>query len=580
MVHLCCGVVIASNLATIDVRRQRLALLFSRVGLTMAVFFGPYSLWMGRTLNTAYIATCAGLLLCAIAYAGRRPTSNAPALVFSFAANSVLLVGMWNSGGAESAAVAWLPVGFVLLGLLLPLRAAVPAGVLYTAAIATTVWYAPIMPVVERTSIDTFVDLMGASLSMAFLAYIFLQHQRGAELALQALVDDLTAEVDARTAAEQEATLASRVKSRFLATVSHELRTPLNGVIGMADLLAQTRLTDEQREMVTLIDHSGDLLNRVIDDTLTFTAMEAEGADLHPSAVSLRHILRETTVLLSAAAKARGRDHVPDVRGHVDAAVPEWVSADGDRLQQILYNLGGNALKFTEAGTVTLAIRCAEHGIELRVTDQGPGIPTQQVERIFEAFVQLDDSNRRKHGGAGLGLAIVHGLVDAMQGTIAVESVMGEGSTFIVTLPLPATENPHLASPDTAAQAQPSGTVLVVEDNAINARVVGAMLDSFGLGWAHAISGREALNLAREQDWGLVLTDLQMPEMDGIDTARALRQQGYSGPILALTADALPEDRQRCLDAGMQDHLSKPLRRVALQRALTQWMPEHSGVDI
>ncbi|MGC6514483.1 MAG: ATP-binding protein [Myxococcota bacterium] len=580
MAQLCCGVVIASNLATIDARRQRLALLFSRVGLTMAVFFGPYSLWMGRTLNTAYIATCAALLLCAIVYAGRRPTSNAPALVFSFAANSVLLVGMWNSGGAESAAVAWLPVGFVLLGLLLPLRAAVPAGVLYTAAIAATVWYAPIMPVVERTSIDTFVDLMGASLSMAFLAYIFLQHQRGSELALQALVDDLTAEVDARTAAEQEATLASRVKSRFLATVSHELRTPLNGVIGMADLLAQTCLTDEQREMVTLIDHSGDLLNRVIDDTLTFTAMEAEGADLHPSAVSLRHILRETTVLLSAAAKARGRNQVPDVRGHVDAAVPEWVIADGDRLQQILYNLGGNALKFTEAGAVTLAIQRAEHGIELRVTDQGPGIPPTQVERIFEAFVQLDDSDRRKHGGAGLGLAIVHGLVDAMQGTIAVESVMGEGSTFIVTLPLPATEDPHLATPDAAAHAQPSGTVLVVEDNAINARVVGAMLDSFGLGWAHAISGREALNLAQEQDWGLVLTDLQMPEMDGIDTARALRQQGYTGPILALTADALPEDRQRCLDAGMQDHLSKPLRRVALQRALTQWLPERSGVDI
>ena len=554
-------------------RRKQLTRRFSTIALGITGFFGPYSYLNGRVQNSLVIGCCALLLLGMRFWVGRRPHSGVPPLVISVACQVGVMVGMWHSGGVESAAIMWIPLSFLLAALLLEARQAIVLFVLSMIGMMGMVYLADAAPVVERTFVDTLVDIVGAMTGVAFLSMVFIRSQRLTERRLERTVQRLEAEVEARTRAEHEALGAARAKSRFLATVSHELRTPLNGVLGMSELLARTDLSREQKEMLDTVQRSGDLLLRVINDTLTFSAVEAEGTELLARPFSLRKLMADVVASLRAAAPAS-----IEVETAISDEVGDVVSGDPDRLRQILLNLGTNAVKFTEQGRVRVELRCEDDRQLFIVEDNGPGIATADLERIFDAFVQLDDTAGRRHGGAGLGLSIVHGLVTAMDGDIQVRSQVGEGTRFEVRLALPEAElQTEMVIPSVVPELPVEGRrVLVVEDNPVNAHVVGALLDSLGVDWRHVDGGEAALQALDTDHWSLILMDLQMPGMDGLEATRRIRATGFAAPIVALTADAMPEDAARCLAAGMQAHLGKPVRRAQLKELLQRF----SGADL
>lgn len=554
-------------------RRSHLTRWFSTIALGITGFFAPYSYLNGRTQNSVVIGLCALLLIGMRFWIGRRPQSNLPPLVITVACQVGVMLGMWNSGGVESAAIMWIPLSFLLAALLLEARQAMVLFVLCIGGMTGMVYFADLAPVVARTDVDTLVDIVGAMLGTAFLSVMFIRSQRLNERRLERTVQRLEAEVEARTRAEHEALGAARAKSRFLATVSHELRTPLNGVLGMSELLARTAMSRDQKEMLDTVQRSGDLLLRVINDTLTFSAVEAEGAELVARPFSLRKLMADVVASLRAAAPAS-----IEVVTAISDEVADVASGDPDRLRQILLNLGTNAVKFTEQGRVRVELRCEEERQLFIVEDNGPGIAPSDLDRIFDAFVQLDDTAGRRHGGTGLGLSIVHGLVTAMDGEIEVRSEVGEGTRFEVRLALPEAElQTESVIPSPVSEIPVEGRrVLVVEDNPVNALVVGALLDSLGVDWLHVDGGEAALQALDTDHWSLILMDLQMPGMDGLEATRRIRATGFAAPIVALTADAMPEDAARCLAAGMQAHIGKPVRRAQLEDVLQRF----SGADL
>ena len=557
-----------SRLATHHAARERpqLTRTFGLIALVMAAFFVPFALWNGRHANAVFFATGAVILL-GMQWLGRRnPNSTWPALGTTIVCVAVLLLGPWQSGGVESAAVAWIPACFALAVLLLPRKQALCVGAGVLATVGGMVACADLAPVVPRSSVDTAVDLFGASITTALLSYVFLQSQRTYERDLARTVVELENEVAARGQAELHALAAAQTKARFLATVGHELRTPLNGVMGMTQLLGTTQLSPDQRKMLEALSHSGDLLVRLIEDTLTFTALEAGQTRLRCQPFSIHDTVVEVVTLLDAS--AGDRVHVEAV---CSPRVPAVVEGDPDRVRQVLLNLGDNAIKFTGEGTVTISLDRADDGVRLTVRDRGPGIQVDQHERIFEAFVQLDDSDRRQHGGAGLGLAVVKGLVTAMGGGLEVESAPGDGTTVHVYLPLGTPVSTTDGCPAACCGELPRLRVLLVEDNPVSAAILGRMFDALGVSWTHCSDSAHALTTAFTQPFDLVLMDLQMPQLDGLATARELRFRGLTAPIVALTADASPGDRTRCFAAGMQDYLPKPVRFATLEALLHRW---------
>ena len=549
-------------------RRRQFTQWFATVALGIMCFFGPYSYLQGRTQTSAVIAICGLLLLGMRIWIGRRPQSVLPPLLLTVACQVALMVGMWNSGGVESASIVWIPLSFLLAALLLEARQAIVLFVLCIVGMMGMVHFSDAAPVVERTGLDSIVDVVGAMAGTAFLSLVFIRSQRLAERRLERIVQRLEAEVEARTRAEHEALGAARAKSRFLATVSHELRTPLNGVLGMSELLGRTDMTPEQRGMLETVQRSGDLLVRVINDTLTFSAVEAGGAELMIRPMSLQNMVADVVASLQATAPAS-----VEVVSTIADDADDGVLGDADRLRQVMLNLGTNAVKFSGQGQVRLELRRDGDRQLLVVDDSGPGIAADDLERIFDAFVQLDDTAGRRHGGTGLGLSIVHGLVKAMGGDIQVRSEMGVGTRFEVRLSLPLAD---VEMRDASSELSSDGRVedcrvLVVEDNPVNAYVVGALLDSLGVSWHHADGGEAALQALDSAAWSVVLMDLQMPGMDGLEATRRIRATGFGAPIVALTADAMPEDAARCLAAGMQAHLGKPVRRAQLEKMLHRW---------
>ena len=384
----------------------------------------------------------------------------------------------------------------------------------------------------------------------------------------------------ARTAAE----CASRAKSAFLANMSHEIRTPMNGVLGMADLLRQTPLSAEQRELATTIRESGEALLELLNEILDLAKVEAGKLELRLAPVSLSAQLQEVERLFRARAVEKGID----LRLRALPQGPLLVSADELRLRQILVNLVSNAVKFTDHGEVHIGLEIEARGQEhlvahVTVTDTGIGISPADQARLFEVFTQGEDNVASRRGGSGLGLAISRRLAELMGGNVTLTSQEGEGSTF--TLSVPFVRATALESP-AAKELEPgpaSARILVVEDNPVNRRVLELMLEKLGCDSTLVTSGEEALTIAATHTFDLILIDWQMPGMDGIATAQALNQRWTDKervPIIAITANAMQGDREICLAAGMADYLTKPIDLANLSAAIERWAPSTSASPV
>lgn len=379
---------------------------------------------------------------------------------------------------------------------------------------------------------------------------------------------------------------AERAKGEFLAAMSHEIRTPMNGILGFAEILVEAPgLPDDSKDHARTILASSQALLRILDDVLDYSSMEEGHLRIHRTSFSPGAVVMGTRALLAAQAARKGLSlHV-----HAFNDIPDIVEGDAGRLRQILLNLGGNAIKFTEQGEASISIRRCENApvshdvvLEFIVRDTGAGIPEEQLNRIFEPFAQGDSALARKHGGTGLGLSISRRLAELMGGMLTVESKVGEGTQFIARLPfhIPARpvadprETPRIDLQTALAQNHPLD-ILVVEDDAVNLKLVVTLLRKLGYNPRSARNGREAVSAAQDHHPDCILMDLQMPEMDGLEATQKIRnlERNFGQPhsyIVAITANVVAEDRQRCLDIGMDAYLNKPIKRKELVDALVE----------
>jgi PAS domain S-box-containing protein len=380
--------------------------------------------------------------------------------------------------------------------------------------------------------------------------------------------------------ARDVAETASRAKSQFLANMSHEIRTPMNGVLGMAELLLGTGLDERQASYAQMIQRSGQSLLAILNDILDFSKIEAGRFELDPVDFDLYELVGDVTELFAERARAKGLK----LDFAVDAGVPEVLYGDRVRVNQVLTNLVSNAVKFTTQGSVSIAVQLAQdtkHEVLLRfvVTDTGIGVAPSSQDKLFQAFSQADGSMARRFGGTGLGLAISRQLAELMGGGAGMKSAPGAGSSFWFTVRLARSK----AGPEVtgrynfvpAPMRKLSGKVLLAEDNPVNQLLAMTMLRNLGLMATHAADGADAVARWTEGGYDLVLMDCQMPEMDGYAATAEIRAREVHGkrtPIVALTAHAMPGDRERCLAAGMDDYLTKPFRQEQLAAVLGPWL--------
>lgn len=367
--------------------------------------------------------------------------------------------------------------------------------------------------------------------------------------------------------ARQQAESANAAKSQFLAMMSHEIRTPLNAVMGLLDALQQSLLDDEQVAWVSQMDKSAQLLLTIINDVLDLSRIESERFSLHPELVNIRD---SVTIVFN---QLRETSSHKAIKLEMDIAdnVPDNIYQDGNRFTQILLNLVGNAVKFTEEGRVDVAMSAVNNRLKISVSDTGIGINAERRKDIFQPFTQADGSITRQYGGTGLGLSICKKLVSMMNGSIDFESKPGVGTTFFIDIPL--TELPQSEQVKTDCidgHDLRSLNILVAEDSKANQMVVKLMLEKAGHYVVVANNGKEAIDLfhGSHVQFDVILMDMSMPVLCGIDATKQLREEGYQLPIIALTANAMSEDKKRCLDAGMDDFVTKPIRAVVLKKTL------------
>jgi signal transduction histidine kinase/ActR/RegA family two-component response regulator len=422
----------------------------------------------------------------------------------------------------------------------------------------------------ERALNDRAMDL--STREMTELHAALARHSQELERQVQQRTAQL---LQAKVAAEA----SSRAKSEFLATMSHEIRTPLNGVIGMIDLVDSAGgLSAKQKQMLELARASAWSLTRIIGDVLDFSKIEAGKLEICPDDLDLRQLLAQVMASFEQSAS----NNKLTLRLTVDPSIPNRLRGDPDRLRQILVNLIGNAIKFTPSGCIEVAVApaapSADHSlIKFTVTDTGIGITSEQVNRLFQAFSQADSSTTRKYGGTGLGLAICKRLAELMGGAIGVTSTPGVGSTFWFTAQLQSGDGQDISvsAPQISGAAKLPGVsdriaakILVVEDNDINQMLLQEILTMAGCTCDIAINGVQAVEASGKCAYDLILMDCQMPEMDGFDATRQIRlstnPREKTVPIIALTANALSGDRERCMSAGMTDYLTKPINSVEL----------------
>ena len=546
--------------------------------------FALLYLFIGRYRN-ATIDLVTGLAVGAIRWnIGRGAGDLARAVRGGHLALFIMVLGLLGTGvcsGQASANVVWYMAGVPLLGAYIGGdRAGYAWGLAACGALGLLVLSERVVripPEYVPSRAETAFDVAGLVAIISSLAGAWVKVTLAHVEALRAREQVISRQADELSLARDEALAASRVKSEFLANMSHEIRTPMNAVLGYADLLLDPGTGDVIREdYVRTIRRNGEHLLCLLDDVLDLSKLEAGRMTVESIPCSVREIVADVAKLMRPRADAaRLKLSTEEL-----TAIPSQVHSDPTRIRQILLNLVGNAIKFTERGSVRLAVSYAEPDrLTLTVADTGIGLDAAQIAGLFQPFSQADHSTTRRFGGSGLGLSISLRLAALLGGDITVTSQPAHGSTFTVTLHAPAEPGARMLTPerDTPPPVRAHldtlpglcGSVLIAEDVAVNQRLLATILRKAGATVAVADNGLVALNcvreaLARHEPFDLVLMDMQMPEMDGYEATRTLRREGYRGPIVALTAHAMSEDRARCLDAGCDDYLTKPIDRPGL----------------
>ena len=473
--------------------------------------------------------------------------------------------------------VSFLGVIVVLAALIRAIRAKSQAAIFYAVG-----WFLPVVGVLVRNLREFGLvpqsDMVAyaVSIGIALETIIFA-------IGIAYRISKIREDRDQAKAVGEKARAASQAKSDFLAHISHEIRTPMNAIIGLSELAAQTDLTRQQRIYIQNIQTSGNILMTLLDETLDFSKIEA-------GKVSLEKIIFEPTDVFNnvrAVVGVNAREKSIALNFQGEDTLPEKLRGDPTRLSQILINLTNNAVKFTDQGSVTVEIS-AESGVgnsfllQCAIRDTGIGMTDAQIARLFQSFNQADDSVSRKYGGTGLGLAICKQLVELMGGKINVESKQGEGSSFYFEVPLEEVERQYdtVQNSDKNTPTQNTGKallsgarILAVEDNPINQLLVSNVLKETSASFDLASGGREAIEKATKNSYDIILMDINMPDMDGLETTRAIRAlENYKNtPIIALTGNADPGTRRDCRDAGMNDYVTKPFKQTILFETLDRW---------